>query len=160
MSESATYSTLGNAALMEMPKVSFLSSRKISPDAVMGAHSWAAKVRETGTCVIGGFMSDLERDVLRFLLRGECPIVIVEARKPRKVVPKELRAAFAAGRILFVSLPAAKNARVGESAAVRRNRFVLANSERHVFGSVDPNGNLAPLLAGIAGETCSMLEVT
>jgi len=144
-----TCSTLGNAALMEMPKVSFLSSRKMSPDAVLGAHSWAAKIRETDTCVIGGFMSDLERDVLRFLLRGKCPIVIVEARKPRKAVPKELRESFAAGRILFVSLPDAKNVRVGESAAVRRNRFVLDNSERHVFGSVDPDGCLVPLLATI-----------
>lgn len=155
----ASYSTLGNAALMDLPKVSFLSSRKISPDAVMGAHAWAAKIRETETCVIGGFQSELEKDVLKFLLRGVCPIVIVEARKPRKVVSAELRDVFNANRILFVSLPEAKNARVGKSAALRRNRFVIEHSETHVFGSVDPNGNLAQLVAKLPAGRVVVLGV-
>jgi len=146
-------SFLGNEGLMQAPKTSFLSSRKISPDAVMGSHAWAAKIRETDACVIGGFQSDLEKDVLRFLLRGICSIVIVEARKARKVVPVELREAFKAGRLLFVSLPEAKNARTGTSAAIQRNKFVLDHSERHVFGSVDPAGNLAPLVRKLPKET-------
>jgi len=153
----ASYSTLGNAALMDLPKVSFLSSRKISPDAVMGAHAWAAKIRETETCVIGGFQSELEKDVLKFLLRGVCPIVIVEARKPRKVVPAELRDVFNANRILFVSLPEVKNARVGETVAMQRNRFVLAHSTRHVFGSVDPSGKLAREVVALPFESVEVL---
>lgn len=146
---SCAYSTLGNAGLMKRPKVSFLSSRKISPDAVMGAHAWAAKVRETEACIIGGFQSELEKDVLRFLLRGKCAIVIVEARRSRKVVPRELKEAYEAGRLVFVSLADAKNARMGEANALRRNKFVLEHSQTHVFGAVDQAGKLAPLVAAL-----------
>jgi len=155
----AEYSTLGNENLLHVPKTSFLSSRKISPDAVMGAHAWAAKIRETETCVIGGFQSDLEKDVLRFLLRGKCPIVIVEARKPRKLVPAELREAFKANRLLFVSLPDAMNARVGETNAAKRNKFVLDNSQTHVFGAVDPQGHLAELVARLPQETVTVFGI-
>jgi len=152
-----SYSTLGNAALMDLPKVSFLSSRKISPEAVLASHAWATKCRDEGGVVIGGFQSELEKDVLRFLLRGACPIVIVEARKPRKVVPTELRDAFNANRILFVSLPEVKNARVGETVAMQRNRFVLAHSNRHVFGSVDPSGKLASEVAALHQKSVEVL---
>lgn len=152
-----SYSTLGNVALMKLPKVSFLSSRKISPEAVMGSHSWAAKIRDEGTCVIGGFQSDLEKDVLKFLLRGNGPVIIVEARKARLRVPSNLREAFEMGRLLFVSLPESKNARVGVADAERRNTFVLRHSETHVFGSVDPAGHLAKLVSQLPQETVTVL---
>ena len=72
---------LGNAALMERPKIAFLSSRKVAPAAVMRCYDWATGMRGGGSvgcfalpdgggtpslpCVIGGFQSALERDVLK-----------------------------------------------------------------------------------------------
>ena len=67
---------LGNAALMERPKVAFLSSRKVAPAAVMRCYDWATGMRGGGgtpggsagrlapPCVVGGFQSALEKDVL------------------------------------------------------------------------------------------------
>lgn len=150
-------SYLGNESLMQLPKVSFLSSRSITPDAVMNSHAWAAKIRETDTCVISGFHSDLEKDVLKFLLRGKCPVVIVEARTPRKRVPAELRAAFNAGRILFVALLEEKR-RISETAATKRNRFVLENSVTHVFGAVSRDGNLSSITEQLDKKTIQILS--
>ena len=39
---------LGNAALMERPKVAFLSSRKVAPAAVMRCYDWATGMRGGG----------------------------------------------------------------------------------------------------------------
>lgn len=137
---------LGNKELMKRDKVSFLSSRQITPEAVMTSHAWATKVRDEARCVISGFQSELEKDVLKFLLRGTCPIIIVRAQKPIRRPPAYLAKAFDAGRILIVSLPGAKNVRASENSAMRRNRYVLENSGEHFFGSVASGGNLAKLL--------------
>jgi len=58
-------SAIGNEEIMNREKVAFLSSRKVPPAAVMLSLDWAAKVRDAGICVIGGFQSALEKDVLR-----------------------------------------------------------------------------------------------
>ena len=39
---------LGNAALMERPKVAFLSSRRVAPAAVMRCYDWATEMRGGG----------------------------------------------------------------------------------------------------------------
>ena len=68
---------IGNAGLMGLPKTAFLSSRKVAPAAVMRCYDWATGMRGSGSagrlalsCVVGGFQSALERDVLK-LLRPE-----------------------------------------------------------------------------------------
>ena len=50
---------IGNAALMERPKVAFLSSRRVAPAAVMRCYDWATAVRDTDKCIMGGFQSAL-----------------------------------------------------------------------------------------------------
>ena len=81
----------GNAALLGLPdKVAFLSSRRISAADVLKCYEWAEKIRDTETCVIGGFQSPLEKDVLKFLLRGKVPIILVLARSLWKTIPEEL----------------------------------------------------------------------
>ena len=78
-------------------------------------------------------------------------------RKPRKIVPVELRPAFDQKRLLFVSLPRSTNARVGETQAQHRNRFVLEHSDHHVFGSLNPNGQLAKMLEGVSKDLIQVL---
>ena len=95
----ANFQMLGNTALMERPKMAFLSSRKVAPAAVMRCYDWATRMRGGGgtpggsagrlappgdgghagrvtlPCVVGGFQSALERDVLKLLLpEGGPPI--------------------------------------------------------------------------------------
>ena len=77
----AFFQMIGNAAILDCPdKVAFLSSRRISPADVLKCYEWAEKVRNTEQCVISGFQSPLEKDVLKFLLRGKAPVILVLAR--------------------------------------------------------------------------------
>ena len=43
-----SFQMLGNAALMQRPKVAFLSSRKVAPAAVMRCYDWATGMRGGG----------------------------------------------------------------------------------------------------------------
>lgn len=147
----------GNESLWTLPKVAFLASRKITPENVLAAHAWATRVREESRAVISGFQSELERDVLKFLLRGTCPIIVVRGNRCPKTMPTNLRAAAADNRILVVSLPTSTNRRVGETAALRRNRFVVDQADEIVFGALDPQGHLAELTANLPEKGCMVL---
>jgi len=141
-------SAIGNVEIMNREKVAFLSSRKVPPAAVMMALDWAAKMRDAGVCVIGGFQSALEKDVLRVLLKeGTQPVVVVLARKLWRVVPTEYREAIASGRLLIVSPVSQTVNRVSEESALVRNRFILQNCASAIFASIDPGGELDRLLA-------------
>ena len=137
---------VGNAALLNHPdKTAFLSSRQISAADVLKCYEWAEKVRDSDCCIISGFQSPLEKDVLKFLLRGKVPIVLVLARSLWKTVPEELRTAVGAGRLLIISPVAA--ARASAATAAARNRWILENCSSLVLGSLDPSGNLASLIS-------------
>ncbi len=160
---------LGNAALMERPKIAFLSSRKVAPAAVMRCYDWATRMRGGGgtpggsagrfalpdgsvgrlapPCVVGGFQSALERDVLKSLLPdGGPPIMMVLARGMWRSVPMEYREAINAGRMLVVSPFSQGVVRVSKETAEKRNGWILDNCDEAVFASLDPNGSLARLV--------------
>ena len=148
---------IGNAALLDLPdKVAFLSSRRISAADVLKCYEWAEKVRDTERCVISGFQSPLEKDVLKFLLRGKVPVILVLARSLWKTVPEELREPVGQGRLLIVSPVAA--ARASAATASARNHWILANCTSLVLGSLDPNGNLAKLVSTFSSNYVTCLQ--
>ena len=167
-----SFQMLGNAALMALPKVAFLSSRKVAPSAVMRCYDWATGMRGGGgtpggsagrlappgdgglagrvtlLCVVGGFQSALERDVLKLLLPdGGPPIMMVLARGMWRSVPVEYREAINAGRMLVVSPFSHGVVRVSKETAEKRNGWILDHCDEAVFASLDPNGSLARLVA-------------
>ena len=165
-----SFQMLGNAALMQRPKIAFLSSRKVAPQDVMRCYDWATGMRGGGRgatalpdgggtpggsagrlappCVVGGVRSALERDVLKLLLPdGGPPIVMVLARGMWRRVPTEYREAINAGRMLVVSPFSQGVVRVSKEAAEKRNGWILDNCDEAVFASLDPNGSLARLVA-------------
>ena len=147
---------VGNAALLNHPdKTAFLSSRWISAADVLKCYEWAEKVRDSDCCIISGFQSPLEKDVLKFLLRGKVSIILVLARSLWKTVPEELRTAVGAGRLLIVSPVAA--ARASAATATARNRWILDNSSSLVLGSLNPSGRLASLVAAFPQERVVLL---
>ena len=153
----ANLQMIGNAALLDLPdKVAFLSSRRISAADVLKCYEWAEKVRDTGQCVISGFQSPLEKDVLKFLLRGKAPIILVLARKLWAKVPEELAGAVDAGRLLIVS--PVKDARASAATAATRNRWILAHCSSLILGSLDPDGNLAKLVTAFPATRITCLS--
>ena len=161
----ANVQMLGNAALMALPKVAFLSSRRVAPAAVMRCYDWATEMRGGGRgatalprCVIGGFQSALERDVLKLLLpAGEPSIVMVLARGMWRSVPVEYREAINAGRMLVVSPFSQGVVRVSKETAERRNGWILDHCDEAVFASLDPDGSLARLVAARPNLRCQVL---
>ena len=149
----------GNTSLLEREKIGFLASRRVPPEAVMRCLDWATRMRDQGVCVMGGFQSPLERDVLTLLLQGKQPVIWVLARKlwTLRGVPKAYRAAIEEGRLLIVSPVSQSIRRVDAQSAEVRNRFVLEHSDRHVFGSLDPNGQLAKMLEGVSQDQIQVL---
>ena len=147
---------VGNAALLNHPdKTAFLSSRQISAADVLKCYDWAVQVRNSDCCIISVFQSPLEKDVLKFLLRGKVPIILVLARSLWKTVPEELRPAVGAGRLLIVSPVAA--ARASAVTATARNRWILDNCSSLVLGSLNPSGRLASLVAAFPQERVVLL---
>ena len=44
---------------------------------------WATRMRDQGVCVMGGFQSPLERDVLTVLLQWKQPVIWVLVRQDK-----------------------------------------------------------------------------
>lgn len=84
---------LGNKDLLRLKKVAFLASNTISSGTVLKVYDWATDMRNRGECVVSGFCSKLEKDVLHFLLKGSQPIILVLARRMYKVIPADLETA-------------------------------------------------------------------
>jgi Predicted Rossmann fold nucleotide-binding protein involved in DNA uptake len=154
----STLQMTGNVSLLNRPdKVAFLSSRRISAADVLKCYEWAEKVRDGDRCIVSGFQSPLEKDVLKFLLRGKVPIILVLARSLWKTVPEELREAVNSGRLLIVS--PVKVFRASAASAEARNRWILANCSSLVLGALDPAGRLAKLAVSYPAVRTTRLDM-
>ena len=60
---------IGNIKFLKEYKIAFLCSRKIPASTVLKCYDWAIEQRENGSCIISGFHSQLEKDVLHYLLK-------------------------------------------------------------------------------------------
>lgn len=134
---------LGNKELLKLKKTAFLASSTISSESVLRCYDWATEMRRRGECVVSGFSSKLEQDVLHFLLKGTQPIIIVLARKMYKVIPKELQAPMEQNRLLIISVSNA--ARQSKSTALARNRYICEISDQILFVGVTEQSSLNSL---------------
>lgn len=136
---------LGNTNILQLPKTAFLCSSHISAEAVMKCYDWAMQQTEHGTCVISGFHSTLEKDVLHFLLKGRQPIVLVLGRKMYKHLPDALVKSLKDERLLIVSPVSQKTVRQSRPTALARNRYIIENADNIVFGCINEDSSLYPL---------------
>lgn len=134
---------LGNKELLKVQKTAFLASSTISSESVLKCYDWATEMRRRGECVVSGFNSKLEQDVLHFLLKGTQPIIIVLARKMYKIIPKELQALMEQNRLLIISVSNA--ARQSKSTALARNRYICEISDQILFVGVTEQSSLNSL---------------
>lgn len=137
-----TVEYLGNQELLKLRKTAFLASSTISSETVLQVYDWATEMRNRGECVVSGFSSKLERDVLHFLLKGSQPIIIVLARKMHKVIPNELKEPLAQNRLLIISVSNA--IRQSKVTAMARNKYVCEMADRILFAGVTEQSSLYP----------------
>lgn len=130
----------GNIDLLARRLTGFLASRTVQTDKVLACYDWATSLDPATDCVVGGFQSSMERDVLHFLLRSKIPVVIVLARRFYKDITPELTQPFNDGRVLFVSLT--NLFRTTRPNAILRNRYVADVSSTIVFGMLSRESSL------------------
>lgn len=115
----------GNKDLLNRQKIGFLASRKIAFPAILPTLDWAVEIsKRTDVAVVSGFHSRLEKDVLKFLLQGQCGIIIVLARGMYRKLPKIYDVAMNNNRLLIISLEKETVTRVSERTAHKRNKYV------------------------------------
>ena len=121
---------LGNKQLQNLHKVGLIASRHVSTLDVIPTLDWAAEMsRQKDIAVVSGFQSPLEKDVLKFLLRGVCPIIIVLARGMYRKLPEPLQSPMDQQRILVISNEPDTITRVSEITAHKRNEYVKSISD-------------------------------
>ncbi len=82
---------IGNIDILDFHKTAFLCSRKIPGEAILRCHDWAVMMRNEGRCVISGFHSQIEKEVLQYLLRGNQPLIIALARGLKQKIEPEFK---------------------------------------------------------------------
>lgn len=122
----------GKLELLDRKLTAFLSSRTIATDKVMACYDWATSLNAETDCVVSGFQSPIEQDVLHFLLKNRIPVIVVLARAMYKQIPEELEEAYNDGIVLFISI--SNNTRVNKATASIRNRYVVDLAKEVLFG--------------------------
>jgi len=140
-----SFHTLGDNSILQHHKVAFFCSRKCPGTAIIRSFDWAVEQREKGVCVISGFHSGIEQDVLHYLLKGTQPIILALARGIKKRLEPELKTALDAGRLLIVTPFDEAVTRVTEATALQRNRLMMELADEVVIGYSSPGGNLERL---------------
>lgn len=136
----------GNHELLKLHKTAFLCSRKCPAAIVLKAYDWAIAQREAGNCIISGFHSTIEKDVLHYLLKGSQPIVIALARGMKERIEPELKASLDQGRLLIVTPFEDSVKRVTSETAQTRNRLMIDLADEVVVAYASENGNLQRLI--------------
>lgn len=67
------YDSIGNKSILKLPKIAFLCSRQVPAPVILKCYDWAIEQRDAGNCIISGFHSVIEKDVLHYLLKGKQP---------------------------------------------------------------------------------------
>jgi predicted Rossmann fold nucleotide-binding protein DprA/Smf involved in DNA uptake len=149
--EPAQLSALGNLDILSLQKTALFCSARCPGQVILAAHDQAARWRDEGRCVIGGFHSPIEKECLRILLRGRQPVILCPARGLEGMrPPADWKKPLADDRLLVLSPFPASERRVTKHLAMDRNRFVVALADEVVFAHIAPGGQLDKLSQYIA----------
>ena len=138
--------SLGNTDLLKLPKTAFLCSRQVPASVVLKCYDWAIEQREKGNCVISGFHSQLEKDVLHYLLKGKQPVILALARGLKEKLEPEFEKPLEQGRLLIITPFDKSVKRVTEQTADIRNKMMIELTHNITVGYASEAGKLETLL--------------
>lgn len=142
--------TLGNTDLLKLHKIAFLCSREIPASIVLKCYDWAIAQRDADKCIISGFHSQIEKDVLHYLLKGRQPIIVALARGLKEKLEPELQKLLNEARLLIITPFDKQVKRVTEQTAAVRNKLMLDLADEIVVGHVSKGGQLEGLLDSVS----------
>lgn len=141
--------SIGNTDLLKLPKTSFLCSRQVPASVILKCYDWAIEQREKGVCVISGFHSQIEKDVLHYLLKGKQPIILALARGLKEKLEPEFEKPFEQGRLLIITPFDKSVKRVSSQNAQTRNQLMTDLADQITIGYASLGGQLQEILKGI-----------
>ena len=136
----------GNRAILQEAQVAFLCSRRCPAQVVLKSYDWAIEKRNAKTCVLSGNHSQIEKDVLHYLLKGEQPIIVALARGLKKRLEPELAEALANNRLLIITPFSSRVTRVTQETANKRNELMAELADEIFVAYAQPNGNVERLV--------------
>ncbi|MBT9395457.1 hypothetical protein KLP40_19995 [Hymenobacter sp. NST-14] len=139
--------TLGNTALLRLPKTAFFCSRDYPPGIEHATYVWAMEQRQLGRCVASGFHSRLEQAVFRFLRQDlQQPIIYGLGRGIQPSVAFEYERDIRLGHLLFISHFEPEQTTISQETADIRNLLLADVSDQLFIPYMQPGGNLERLV--------------
>jgi len=117
--------SIGNIEILKRHKTAFLCSRQVPALIVLQCYDWAIARRDAGECVISGFHSAMEKDVMHYLLKGSQPIILAMARGLKQKTDPHLLPHIDNGRLLVLSPFEKEVTRVTEQTSYLRNKMMM-----------------------------------
>ncbi len=139
----------GNIDLIKLSKTAFLCSRTVPASAVLACYDWAIQQREQGHCVISGFHSPIEKDVLHYLLKGTQPIIVVLARGFKETMNHEFMKPLEQGKLLIITPFDAQVKRITSRTVLVRHQTMIDLADDIAVGYISKNGQLDTLLTPV-----------
>jgi predicted Rossmann fold nucleotide-binding protein DprA/Smf involved in DNA uptake len=138
--------SIGNKAIMAEAKTAFLCSRRCPASVVLHSYDWAKAMRDKGACVLSGNHSQIEKDVLHYLLKGDQPIIIALARGLKTRLEPEFQQALAKNRLLIIAPFESSVIRVTQETANKRNEFMAQIAEEIFVAYAQTHGKVERLV--------------
>ena len=138
---------IGNPELVKLKKTAFLCSRKVPASVILKCYDWAIEQREKGNCVISGFHSQIEKDVLYYLLKGSQPIIVALARGLKQKLEPEFVKPMEEGRLLIITPFSDNVKKITQQTAYTRNLMMIGLAENIKVGYVEEGGLLDKCLS-------------
>lgn len=141
-----SFSTLGNRALLTLPKVGFLCSRDIATSTEAACIRWAHEQIRNNTCIVCGNHSKTEKTVFNILLKGNQPLILLLARGITQRLPKIYWDQINADRLLILSSFDGSVERVIKVTSLQRNIDMVSITHKIIIGYIKKDGQLSNLI--------------
>ena len=153
----------GNFELLCLPKTAFLCSRRIPASSILKCYDWAIAQRKAGRCIISGFHSQIEKDVLHYLLAGDQPIVVALARGLKTRLEPVFAEPLPKNRLLIITSFSSRVTHASEDTANVRNELIIELADEVFVPYAQPGGNveriaMRTLKKGKTVQTLKLLE--
>lgn len=149
-SRSNTYRDLhlkGNKELLEYFKTAFFCSRDCPAPVKTRYYEWAKEQKNKGDCIISGFHSQVERDLLHALIEAGQPVIMVLARGQYKQIPDpKLKVGLNNGNLLMASPFEESVTRASKKTADKRNKLMIELADEIMVAYARPGGSISKLL--------------
>jgi len=137
---------IGNKAIMSEAKTAFLCSRRCPAQIVLKSYDWAIEKRKAQQCILSGNHSQIEKDVLHYLLKGDQQIIVALARGLKRNLEIKFAKELLKNRLLIITPFSTNVIRVTQETANKRNEL-MAELATEIFAAyAQPGGNVERLI--------------